>query len=73
MNRHYGLQQAMQLACPKMKVLIARLNLIDSIFGAKISGSGLGDCLLALGDLPSNTLAEQIPVTIAEQGLIIDE
>ncbi|WP_022706304.1 mevalonate kinase family protein [Paracoccus zeaxanthinifaciens] len=36
---------------------------------AKISGSGLGDCVLALGDQPKGF----VPASIAEKGLVFDD
>ncbi|MEM1371226.1 MAG: hypothetical protein AAGG72_03240 [Pseudomonadota bacterium] len=39
------------------------------IISAKISGSGLGDCVLAVGGVPEGF----VPVTVAEQGLVIHD
>jgi len=40
-----------------------------ALFGAKISGSGLGDCVLLLGSEPIDWPHTQIPVQIDPQGL----
>ena len=41
----------------------------DALFGAKISGSGLGDCVLLLGSEPLDWPYTQMSVQIDSQGL----
>tara|TARA_Y100001001_G_C7996191_1_gene304710 strand:- start:188 stop:1138 length:951 start_codon:yes stop_codon:yes gene_type:complete len=50
------------------------------VFGAKISGSGLGDCIAVLGNLPENSFpcaslnqTEQMTIQTAQQGVIIHD
>jgi len=54
--------------------LITRFEGQEGIKAAKISGSGLGDCVLALGRLPEGALApyRQIPVRIVAEGLCVE-
>lgn len=40
----------------------------DQALAAKISGSGLGDCVLAMGPMPQGF----VPVTLAQKGVIVD-
>lgn len=42
---------------------------LDTLFGAKISGSGLGDCVLLLGSEPLDWPHAQISIQIDPQGL----
>ena len=64
--------------------LITDLCADPAIYGAKISGSGLGDCVIALGELSKNTIfpanerqrqagVGQIHVKTSNQGLRIGE
>ncbi len=45
---------------------VARACAASGVIGAKISGSGLGDCVLALGDVPESFT----PVELASQGVM---
>ena len=49
---HHGLQVALGVSNVQLASLIARLNQHKSVMGAKISGAGLGDCVIALGKFP---------------------
>lgn len=66
MNIHHGLQEAIGTSNAALSEIVHSLRLQPGIFGAKISGSGLGDCAIGLGiaDLP------QIPVRISQEGVI---
>ena len=48
-NVHYGLQEALQLSDQHIANIIHTLRKATTITGAKISGSGLGDCIIGLG------------------------
>lgn len=48
MNIHQGLQEEMGTSNAKLKKIINDLRQQPNIFGAKISGSGLGDCVIGL-------------------------
>ena len=48
----------------------------STIYGAKISGSGLGDCIIALGELPEKyecivdaKILKRIPVSMSMRGV----
>lgn len=54
MNIHQGLQDALGVNNEILSELIFALRQHKNIYGAKISGSGLGDCVIGLGELPEN-------------------
>ena len=76
---HQGLQSAMGVSNQILDTLVHQLCERQEILGAKISGSGLGDCVIGLGDLPKGLFpingdqakqgVRQLPVGISEQGL----
>ena len=51
MNIHQGLQEAMGTSDATLIRMIYDLRSHKEIYGAKISGSGLGDCVIGLGKL----------------------
>ena len=63
--------------------IIQQLSEVTSIKGAKISGAGFGDCVIAVGELPADYFPQnerqrlmgvrQIPVCISEQGVMLHE
>ncbi len=78
MDRHFRFQQQLGVSDPTLEAIIQRLAGIDGIHGAKISGSGLGDCVVACGVTPDDAVfadipgAKVIPVTIAKEGLVCE-
>ena len=73
MNKHQELQEAMGVSTPELDEIITCMRLLPGVMGAKISGSGLGDCALALGpaDWPLSNY-EAIPVRVSREGLKVD-
>jgi len=67
MNTADGLMQALGVGTRELSDLCWRFRNEPSIFGAKISGSGLGDCVVALGSSKQKTL----PVSVSEQGVVL--
>ncbi len=67
MDDHYLVQEEMQLVNDAIKTLIEKLTAASSIYGAKISGSGLGDCVVGLGEFPDTE--EKVQARITEKGL----
>ena len=51
MDFHHGLQAALGVNTPELEQICQRLRKSAGIQGAKISGSGLGDCAVGLGRL----------------------
>jgi len=77
-NAHEIIMEEMQLSTPAINKIIQATREFN-ILGAKISGSGLGDCVITLGELPENTFPQdasqkdlgirQIPVKISPRGV----
>lgn len=72
MNIQQGLMTSLGVNLPILHDMIEDLRKQPGIFGAKISGSGLGDCVIGLGELPEeynqNNL-QRIPVAMTLQGV----
>ncbi len=78
MNQHHALQSELGVSTPLLDELAADLRRQSQIAGAKISGSGLGDCVVGLGTVAENLFplnadqsragVKQIPVRISEMG-----
>lgn len=73
MNVYQGLMDALGVNDLALSDLVYRLRQSPHILGAKISGSGLGDCVLALGCDPQLALEyQEIPVSLAPQGVSVE-
>lgn len=68
MNTQQGLLSALGVSDINLDTLVHRLRADEQIFGAKISGAGLGDCVIGLGKL-SQPLEGCLPISISAQGL----
>ncbi|MGB2129995.1 MAG: mevalonate kinase family protein, partial [Marinobacterium sp.] len=71
MNLYQGLMDALGVCDATLADMIYRLRAEPGVQGAKISGSGLGDCVLALGQVESELPWEAIPVSVAATGVEI--
>ena len=70
MNMYQGLMDALGVNDSVLSEIIYTLRQSENIFGAKISGSGLGDCVIALGVDDSLVLPyEAIPVAVSGVGV----
>ncbi len=67
MNMAQGLMQGLGVSDPNLDKLIHQLRACEGVLGAKISGSGLGDCVIALGT-STQQFAEEVPITISTRG-----
>lgn len=63
MKDHQQLQQALGVSTALLDALVRDLCDQSTIFGAKISGSGLGDCIVGLGTLEKNVF----PINVEQQ------
>lgn len=73
MNVYQGLMDALGVNDLALSDLVYRLRQSSKIYGAKISGSGLGDCVLALGSDPELALEyQEIPVSLSPQGVSVE-
>jgi len=72
MDLYQGLMEALGVNDATLSEMVWRLRAQPGIEGAKISGSGLGDCVLALGKMSEPLPWEAIPVSVAATGVEID-
>jgi len=72
MDIAHGLMSGMGVVDNTLDQLAVSLRAQNNIYGAKVSGAGLGDCVIGLGKLASNNLVqeESIFMQIDQQGLI---
>jgi mevalonate kinase len=61
---HHNLQAELGTSDAQLEKIVHYLLMQPQIYGAKISGSGLGDCVIGLGEVP-----EQLHINIDQQGL----
>ncbi|MBL3571560.1 hypothetical protein BV509_17220 [Rhodovulum sulfidophilum] len=66
---YQGLMAELGVCDDTMGRIVAEAKVTPGLMGAKITGSGLGDCVLALGARPEGFT----PVALAEEGLRIDD
>ena len=77
-NVNQGLLNAIGVSNGDLEELIEWLRQDSAILGAKISGSGLGDCVIALGEASGETLArikpprQVLPVAISRTGVQVE-
>jgi mevalonate kinase len=73
MNINQGLMDAIGVNNRELSEIVYRLRNDPGILGAKISGAGLGDCVVGLGELTQDNLPyEIIPLVIEEEGVRFD-
>ena len=73
MDINQGLMEALRVSDPVCSQIVYRLREIESIYGAKISGSGLGDCIVGLGEIKDHSLDwPVIPVKITHRGVYVE-
>lgn len=76
MNIQQGIMESLGVNTPLLREMIEDLRKQPGVYGAKISGSGLGDCVIALGELPesyqfagSHVGVQRIPIKMTLQGV----
>lgn len=74
---HHTLQQELGVSDSLLDFIVQQLSAQSEISGAKISGSGLGDCVIGLGELSSeifSTIAgiQQFVIQIEPKGLVYE-
>jgi mevalonate kinase len=80
MSMQQGLMASLGVSLPLLAQMVHDLKQQPAIHGAKISGSGLGDCVVGLGELPKEYVGsciaegvQQIPVSMTLQGVQCDK
>lgn len=72
-NLHHGLQAALGCSDETLEYLVHQLRTQPGVLGAKISGSGLGDCVISLGNSKAEVSGyENFPIDIDTQGVILE-
>lgn len=72
LNIGQGLMDAIGVSNGALAKIVHDLRADPDVLGAKISGSGLGDCVVALGRPSPACPYEVIPVDPAPQGLVVE-
>ncbi len=71
MNLYQGLMDALGVCDRQLAALVYRLREGEGVFGSKISGSGLGDCVVTLGHDPAlQAPGEPIDIAISACGAL---
>lgn len=76
MSIQQGMMESLGVSTPLLREMVEDLRKQSGIVGAKISGAGLGDCVIGLGQLPENYAfssegadVQRIPVEMSLQGV----
>jgi len=69
MNHACGLMEALGVGTKELSSICWSLRESASIFGAKISGSGLGDAAVGLGTISASPIGRHLPSTVASKGV----
>ncbi len=82
MNLHQKLQSLLGVNTSRLQEICDNLIAFDSIFGAKISGSGLGDSVIGLGEIPAGSFPQtekqqaqgvrEIPMAVCAEGVRVE-
>ncbi len=73
LNVNQGLMDAIGVNNKKLSEIVYALREDAGIYGSKISGSGLGDCVVGIGTLKEKfSKYETVPLTISQKGIIVD-
>jgi mevalonate kinase len=77
LNAQQELMQHLGVSTPDLSEIITTLRSNKNILGAKISGSGLGDCIIGIGHTntftPANAKIKIFPISISTQGVICEK
>ncbi len=75
LNVNQGLLNAIGVSNADLEEIIERLRRDENIYGAKISGSGLGDCIISLGTASEQTVQgfqlprQVLPLAVSPTGI----
>ena len=72
MNIQQGLMEALGVSTPVLEALISQLKTQSGITGAKISGSGLGDCVIGWGSAEHFKHQHQLALQMTARGVEIN-
>lgn len=69
----HGLMEALGVCNARLQEILQALRGAPGIHGAKISGSGLGDCLIGVGDAGGVLPGERLDVAVSGEGVRMHE
>jgi len=73
LNDGHGLLQELGVSTPELDQCAATLQNIPSVHGAKISGSGMGDCVIGWGNANASCSSfEQFDIMTAREGIRLE-
>ena len=74
MNMGQGLMDAIGVSNARLAAMVAALRGAAGIHGAKISGSGLGDCVIGLGTVAADAVLpfSLLPVGVSGKGVVYE-
>lgn len=67
-----GLMTALGVSTPALARLAFELRAQPGVWGAKISGAGLGDCVIGLGQVEPGTFPQAVTVSVAKEGVCVE-
>lgn len=74
LNRNQELMDAMGVNTPELAEIVAALQHSDGVYGAKISGSGMGDCAVGIGHAELPELAYSVyHLNVSPEGVTLHE
>lgn len=73
LNLNQGLMDAIGVSSKKLSEMAYSLRYNPGILGAKISGSGLGDCVVGLGTVECGIYEKVLPLSMSSEGVKIDQ
>lgn len=73
MNVQQGLMEALGVNTTDLQAIVESLRNTSGILGAKISGAGLGDCVIGLGEAKALNDSRAIPVAMSAQGVACEK
>ncbi len=72
LTMNQGLMDAIGVSTKKLATIAYSLQTNPGILGAKISGSGLGDCVVGLGQPESGLDYKVLPISMSDEGVTIE-
>ncbi len=72
LNINHGLMDAIGVNNRILSDIVYLLRRESEILGSKISGSGLGDCVIGLGSIQQDLSYQILPVEISDEGIVFE-
>jgi mevalonate kinase len=73
LNVNQGLMESLGVSTSSLLAMLEAMRACPGVFGAKLSGAGMGDCLVGIGELPAEGFPhEALPIAVDPQGVIVE-